>query len=1675
MPYMYTRFSEFLVQNIFDWLAQRIAQGHRYRFHSDDEDNIKELVEALQERKTGEIIYKETPLPYIEIKGVKLLYVNDVTGVMNENFISNLRDAVSAPYEEFSMCSLLVLHKSRLDTVLNSAIDLAALDAPLNAAYVKKDLQHLIHETKISKHLKALMKLQAEIVESERQSAFGYKTLFHSIIDETIYFKELSLFEDADLLKEHDGKKIEKRFLDNRKLYDEIENIMINFPSEIEERLANRYSEDFINKYLTLDTWKEVTYDQLIKEINKPRDTIEFDNFEVDNGECILRNESATAAGKRTKNIIVFAEEKRVRFFIKFKGKGLTKDHLQLLDNKAIKNDIEWDYIGLSRTFEVSLTYDQNPLYFSLRLNGGKASSIFKFKILVLQKGAFDLQAIYNFFIVKPKEKLLLLQTSEMEINFSQNKTEEPYRVNDGETVDIRRYPRINYEDLYNNQDVVAFAITNGVDTISLQIEGEKIREVISIPLLYNQERLDRMFHNGINVELNYAGKKAILEYQEIPLIANRFTYIDLEHQIISNELMHFGFDKDAAQELASASDDIFTSYTALLRCFRDKKTTPSLCAWDDEICKYAQKFCDDVKEYLQSIPDNTSLSPSHKLVLKIGRVRHDGKEYLSPFSPLILSYILYLRDKSDESLPKLSEVTLKRLNPKGLFPYLYKGTQHYSYTSLVQDDPLWLEFVDNEENEFSYVSKLVSEKIVEFSKAFEKLFEFRHDAPLIINSINNASNKEIFKGLVKYYKDNFEKKPKHIIVNIYDQSYHETYFDIFADTDSYEEIKQRYNLKENAETIIDIMRTHITYSKHLIDKSQSYAHLSFFKNNEKVQIQQNKVDLVKSGLVCSGLISGESSEEKNGYYYSGFGLRNVAIEDKPHLQMAKLYNALQRPAFESGALYDAKESITLMISENFKTLLHQSYENSLWTVIIDPKVTLDFFDNEKDLILIHYSDQYSSSANYDAITVTAQKEIYADVVGSENIIREFNAFNGEWLIKMIAEKDKRIKREKKGIIAAYKYITAFVDRPDITWVPLSIAELLRVAGNVGLEMSKSDFSRYNEMHTNSNLQGGAISDDILLVGYCKEGIILYPVEVKSGSADLSKAIRQAISLKRFFKDYLFQGDGIKAQLLKGLFIRQIFMQIDKFKLYDVFEEDYFQPIIKEREKLLEGRYKIVELDGYYEGVVVYFNDSPAQFNTEFDTQNTENILVCKLPSSYQQEMLEKCYSDLKAEIRNGSFGTDTHYLLDDVQCNGDHVIEPNEESPKQDEQIAKEEEEKEVEKATEDKSSNKTEDGSKEPMQIIFGTNVLNGEQVIWYPTDTTKTLNTNTGIIGTMGTGKTQFTKSLITQMMQNVDHNVHATPIGILIFDYKGDYIKENFTTPTGAKVLDPYHLPYNPLALFGERPLLPVHTTNLFKTTLAKAFGLGTVQQANLNRIILEAYEKRGISRADRSTWTKLAPTIQDIWEIYTNEEKISYDSLYAALKKLIDFEIFEPDPQKTTSLYDLIDGITVINLSGYDTDIQNLIVAITLDIFYTQMHIQGSSRLDGDFREITKMILVDEADNFMSQDFESLKKILKEGREFGVGTILSTQQLTHFKTSENNYADYLQTWVIHQVSNIKTQDITSIFNISNKHDAETLMEQIRRLEKHYSIYVDGKKNMIKMRDLAFWELIKEKEK
>jgi DNA phosphorothioation-dependent restriction protein DptH len=289
--------------------------------------------------------------------------------------------------------------------------------------------------------------------------------------------------------------------------------------------------------------------------------------------------------------------------------------------------------------------------------------------------------------------------------------------------------------------------------------------------------------------------------------------------------------------------------------------------------------------------------------------------------------------------------------------------------------------------------------------------------------------------------------------------------------------------------------------------------------------------------------------------------------------------------------------------------------------------------------------------------------------------------------------------------------------------------------------------------------------------------------------------------------------------------------------------------------------------------------------------------------------------------------------------------------------------------------------------------------------------------------------------------------------------------------------PYHLPFNPLSLTKSKvfkPLLPIHTANAFKDTLAKIYGLGPKQQNTLNQCIIDSYAMKGIVPGKPATWDLTPPTFDMVYTRYQNDEDIKKnDSLAAVMDKLYQFEIFEGDPSKTVSLFDFLKGVVVVDLSGYDPDIQSLVVAITLDLFYAQMQAAGSSKLNQKYRQLTKFILVDEADNFMSEGFPSLKKILKEGREFGVGTILSTQFLKHFGSGEDDYSKYILTWVVHNVSDLKLSDVDFVFKTEPKSaESQRLFKEIKGLQKHHSIVKIGNDTPKYIRDLAFWELVNE---
>lgn len=1686
------QYEQFLAESFIEWISHHIEAGSRYQFKSPDKDNSLRLYRAFCQLSHNHLMVAEdkVSLPCIEINGVQLIPVmhGSESDGFTENYISRLRDAVAGRSGAFQRSALLIIHNSNLDTLINSAYDTSAAGAIWHPKTLALKLAELIdHHNESAELSRCLLQDQLAMIIEDGATVFGFSPLYRSLEDGELEFSELGLFNDPMILNmTGQPTHIQSRLDENRKLRSLIGFNVEHYPGQL-ETVLKEFSPKFIHEHFEdKKDWQSLDFQSYLNEKDANRaQKLVLEDIETSFGSFYQRAKSQTKAGQKELSLLIEANPANgfVELLITFTGSDLEHDQFKITHNKPLAKDAEV-YInragGKRSRVAMKIPFTGKPTFFSLELKRDNRSEEYKFRCLVIPEGEYFIDAFKNSFRIEPNpnRQWITLQLEEDKLQIRENNGLTCELDDSGEHVDSAMFSTVDFSELANQSEEIQFTVVSHGHELKFNIEGAASDEALSIPLIFDKDRFPKLFKDSYNAEFNRAKNKIVIDNNESAMIGVRLQLLLQEVDMLDQRMV--AVCKDSLlkiDDLSLISEGLQNAYSALFDYYSFNKTLPSLVSWGANYRSLVQAVIDEYEIALQQIPKNEVMTADHRKLLMVGTYQSEDKERLSSIHPLTLAYHLQLvntilqeiDEKEESTFPDLADVTRDRLIASGLLPYIYHPDSGYAHIVPIKENRFWLDIVPQKQISYSYVKTLVKDKLAEFTNAYKRLFTAGERSSIIINAINQGKAEEFFLGVVEYFKSNRDSASS-VHINFYDDKLQYNDLDRFAETASYESLKEWLKLnRADADLLIDLVRSRLTYSKFQSPKADevfAYAHLAFFSNNAPVDCRPVNLTEALSGVLCHGLIAGEAAETKGDAYFTAFGLRNIEISEHQPMRLAYQLGCLWQPAKQSNTPY-LETGLGLAVSADFKDLLIRSYDSALWTTIIDPKVTLDFFATQKDVVLIHYSDQYTSAAGYDAITVTKQVDLFTRVLqlenktGASHLLSEFNAFNGEWLLGMLTANAKE-RKEKNGIIGAYKFIRAVLRDSDICWIPLSVAEMIRVSGNVGLKMSDSEFSR--------NVHGykkGAISDDVLFVGFKDEKIYLLPLEVKTGvRPDYAYAGKQAKELKRYLQEEVIGPQSLSSHLYRGLFIRQVLMQVEKFRLYEVLSEGALAPLLDKREWWLKGDYQVVSVPDYVDGFVVAHVENDSCFEPDYKLTK-ENILQIELPYSLLNSLINT-KSDQELDNLVHTCKVPQKYLLQPLV---DQSLENHEGAQyAQPEQTSRTDIIRAITEQQVDNYIPLVENHiSNEPLRVLFGHDALHQKPLHWEPTNTARFMNTNTGIIGTMGTGKTQFTKSLVTQLMKNQHQNVNAAPIGMLVFDYKSDYVDDAFQTANNAKRYKLYRLPYNPLSLFGDMPMLPVHTATGFSETMAKAFGLGQKQQLKLRKLILDAYELSGIYKHDPSTWNKPAPTIAQVWDLFLNQEKVEEDSLYAALDSLATYEIFENIPEEVQPLYGLIDGVTVIELAGYSPQIQNLVVALTLDLFYAQMQKKGKPTVVGDYRQITKMILVDEADNFMSQDFSSLKKILKEGREYGVGVILSTQQMTHFKTTENNYASYILTWIVHRVSEIKNSDIQLVFNQSDKNEQDALKINIGKLDKHFSLYIDGDKRVTKMRDRAFWEI------
>ncbi|MGQ3380773.1 DNA phosphorothioation-dependent restriction protein DptH [Priestia endophytica] len=1712
---MLSTFYEYLAEQIINYFSQyNIKSGEKYSIQFENDTHVNLLIDTLNKLAKQKGIYEEFNWDEVSFKtssinlnGVKLIISSNLDQVTTD-FLTTLRNKVGTEDPLFEETAILLVHNSTLDSITGGTESLQKKGKVLSQANLKKDIINEINNSQLDITNKSLLNFAVSKIEEDptniSTSVFEYepiiRVLYNGIDDKT--YRDFGLFKDSDpdfaSMSEIER---DKRLKDNHKKFSLIENI--HKYGDPDQELDSHFDSEGAEK-LSQDDWMNYEYNFIKRSENRKKEKKELEYVGPEYEEQDLyweRTDGNSKAKERRRNIIIFNPEHETEIKVSFLFD-------QFLKKNNLKNQVNNFATISGKRINVTISTNKEDTTFAkIQYKEDGVTFIFKIAVIEFHKNFFlDIESNYLLQVTR-KEQYIEIP------NFNGSLTLNS-KGKSSETVLVENNKIISPESVLN-QLILKKEEDYSSDEVSIKVLLDLSSTKIPCGLSEDIQKPTPI--TGLSVKrLKFKHKKSFYYTEDGKLKqGNQDNYIkesqfrkslEIERKFVNEGALFFKeINGEIEQEELEIPSSITEKFNEFVGYFKTRNLIPSLTYWDEELTLLASEYVKSVNDYIKTIEDGKILNILEKNILKIGTVETltGFKELkLSPLHPLVVSYQIELNTMVEEDL---TDEICKRLTPNQLLPYIYHD-QKGIYKPIEQHhSPDWIYFYSYKNSRYNsasnFVSKLVREKIEEFITHFNFLFDKSSVAPLKINVINLGDCREVLQGIFEYYssilKGN-DSTSSLVPIDLYIYGEEDSYnaFEEISFYDDIDEIKNNFGIKldvgnNSEEDLLTAFREKVHfYKRDEASTEYEYAHITLYELNQNIDETYYEMDKIETGVSVNGLISSVTSVFLGNSYRTGFGTKFLDSDKNQLLNLSISLNSLARAASNQNP-FKHKDTIVTAFSEQDIVQLNKIYDASHWVTFIEPKFDLNFFknnqSNNQDLLILHYSDQYSSSTSYDAITVTQKSTQYQllikeflseklkrDDIDTSKLINIFNSINGDWLLRLIGN-NTQFPREKISILSAVKFSLAYFYHPDIIWVPLSLEEILRVSGAVGLKQSEGLFSAKNLGVS------GSRSDDLLLIGIedTKNGLKIhyYPVEVKIGSFDTTKAIKQVKATREAIDTFLKKG-AFKNTIYRDFMVQLLLVSVKKMKLYNVWEEQNWDSILDGniREKLINDDYEIVDTlkKHIQDGAIVSFLKN-AHFKTE---KVLDNVIQIELPESRGYQYLIEDIEKLKNMIHGGSTDFDETLLLQskyndlEIESHEDYINEIDtqyEEKVNQIDQLNEENEEGSTE--TDLKNVNPTEG----PLRVLFGHKLENKEfPLYWYPTDTSKILHTNTGIIGTMGTGKTQFTKSLVTQLYRNSSQNVNETKIDILIFDYKGDYIKEDFIKATNAKVYALEHLPYNPLALYkGNTPknMLPLHTANSIKETVGTAFGLGIKQKGILRDLIMEAYDRKGIKKREMDTWDLPAPTISDVYEIFLEKEDGKEDSLSVALKDLAEFEVFTPNSEEAKALYDLIDGVTVINLSSYDSAIQNLVVGITLDTFYSQMQTKGHSHIEGNFREITKMILVDEADNFLSKDFAALKKILKEGREFGVGTILSTQFLSHFVTSDHDYSQYILTWIIHCVTDLKRKEVQAIFNTESKEEEDRLMNRIRQLDKHQSLVTSVSNNKLEiMEDKPFWQLI-----
>jgi len=297
--------------------------------------------------------------------------------------------------------------------------------------------------------------------------------------------------------------------------------------------------------------------------------------------------------------------------------------------------------------------------------------------------------------------------------------------------------------------------------------------------------------------------------------------------------------------------------------------------------------------------------------------------------------------------------------------------------------------------------------------------------------------------------------------------------------------------------------------------------------------------------------------------------------------------------------------------------------------------------------------------------------------------------------------------------------------------------------------------------------------------------------------------------------------------------------------------------------------------------------------------------------------------------------------------------------------------------------------------LAVPLGRDLEHGSVVTWAPYEAT---NPHVLIVGESGFGKTYAASRLIVELAR-----VHLPSI---VFDYGQGFSLENASAPFRGSVrtlefdLTRNGIALNPLQIFPVDTHGPATVAQRVADTFLRVYPrLGVQQHAVLRHAVLDVLSDAGIVTRDSRTWTLPSPPFRDVehkllqyGEDSDTVMRRAATSAASHISTLFFFDTFRKTGQNLSWSNLLSDRsqVWILQLGGLEASVERAVTEFLLWSLTRYFEVMGPGPL-------RTFVVLDEAHKLAFGPGSPVEKILREGRKFGLGVILASQQPEDFNS------------------------------------------------------------------------------